>query len=124
MPFKSIDDAGVTQAFGSDSPVFSLETLKGIYAAAARTTPAGTPAGGWQPHERISVEAALRHFTVDAAYASFEESRSGTLAAGKLADFVVLSDDILSPPTERLLRARVLRTVMGGRDTFRAPEPP
>lgn len=121
MPFKSIDDAGVTQAFGSDSPVFSMETLKGIYAAATRTTPAGTPAGGWQPHERISVEAALRHFTVDAAYASFEEERKGTLTAGKFADFVVLSDDILAPPAERILRTKVLLTVMGGRDTFRAP---
>lgn len=122
MPFKSIDDAGVTQAFGSDSPVFSMETLTGIYAAVTRTTPAGTPAGGWQPHERISPEAALRHFTADAAYASFEEHRKGTLAAGKLADFVVLSDDILAPPAERILRTKVLLTVMGGRDTFRAPE--
>ena len=122
MPFKSIDDAGVRQAFGSDSPVFSMETLTGIYAAATRTTPEGTPPGGWQPHERISTEAALRHFTVDAAYTSFEEHRKGTLAAGKLADFVVLSDDILAPPAERVLRTKVLLTVMGGRDTFRAPE--
>ena len=122
MPFKSIDEAGVAQAFGSDSPVFSMETLTGIYAATTRTTPQGTPAGGWQPHERISTEAALRHFTVDAAYASFEERRKGTLAGGRLADFVVLSDDILAPPAERILRTKVLLTVMGGRDTFRAPE--
>ena len=122
MAFKSIDDAGVTQAFGSDSPVFSMETLTGIYAATTRTTPEGTPAGGWQPQERIPAEAALRHFTVDAAYASFEEQRKGTLAAGKLADFVVLSDDILAPPAERILRTKVLLTVLGGRDTFRAPE--
>jgi len=122
MPFKSIDDAGVVQAFGSDSPVFSMETLKGIYAAVTRTTPEGTPAGGWQPHERISVEAALRHFTVDAAYASFEEHRKGTLAAGKLADFVVLSEDILAAPAARLLTTKVLLTVMGGRETFRAGE--
>jgi predicted amidohydrolase YtcJ len=122
MPFKSIDDAGVTQAFGSDSPVFSMETLTGIYAAATRTTPEGTPPGGWQPQERISAEAALRHFTADAAYASFEEHRKGTLTAGRLADFVVLSDDILAPPAERILRTKVLLTVMGGRDTFRARE--
>ena len=122
MPFKSIDDAGLRQAFGSDSPVFSMETLTGIYAAATRTTPEGTPPGGWQPHERISTEAALRHFTVDAAYASFEEHRKGMLAAGMLADFVVLSDDILAQSAERLPRTKVLLTVMGGRDTFRAPE--
>ena len=123
MPFKSIDDAGVVQAFGSDSPVFSMATLAGIYAATTRTNPDGTPKGGWQPHERISAEAALRHFTVDAAYASFEEHRKGTLSAGRLADFVVLSEDILAPPAERILRTKVLLTVMGGRDTFRAPEP-
>jgi predicted amidohydrolase YtcJ len=122
MPFKSIDDAGIVQAFGSDSPVFSMETLKGIYAAVTRTTPEGTPAGGWQPQERISAEAALRHFTVDAAYASFDEDRKGTLAAGRLADFVVLSDDILAPPADRILKAKALLTVMGGRETFRAPE--
>ena len=121
MPFRSIDAAGVRQAFGSDSPVFSMEALTGIYAAVARMTPEGNPAGGWQPQERITAEAALRHFTADAAYASFDEDRKGTLAAGKLADFVVLSDDILAPPAERILRAKVLLTVMGGRDTFRSP---
>jgi predicted amidohydrolase YtcJ len=121
MPFKLLDDAGAVQAFGSDWPVFPMEPLRGIYAAVARRTPEGNPPGGWQPHLRISPEAALRHFTVDAAYASFEEHRKGTLAAGKLADLVVLSEDILAAPPERILKARVLLTVMGGRDTYRAP---
>jgi predicted amidohydrolase YtcJ len=120
MAFRSLDEAGAVQAFGSDSPVFSMEVLRGIYCAATRMTPEGTPAGGWQPQERISAEAALRHFTRDAAYASFEEQRTGTLAAGKLADLVVLSDDIVALPPERILKTRVLLTVMGGRDTYRA----
>lgn len=123
MPFRSLDAAGAVQAFGSDYPVFSMRALTGIYAAVTRTTPQGTPAGGWQPHERIAAEAALRHFTVDAAYASFDEEDKGTLAHGKLADFVVLSEDILSPPPDRILKAKVMLTVMDGRDTFRAPEP-
>jgi predicted amidohydrolase YtcJ len=123
MAFRSLDEAGAVQAFGSDWPVFSMEALKGIYCAVTRLTPEGTPAGGWNPRERISVEAALRHFTVDSAYASFDEKDKGTLTAGKLADFVVLSEDILQVPPERILRTRVLLTVMGGRDTFRAPEP-
>lgn len=79
-------------------------------------------AGGWQPHERISAEAALRHFTRDAAFASFEEQRTGTLSAGMLADLVVLSDDIVASPPERILKTRVLLTVMGGRDTYRSGE--
>jgi predicted amidohydrolase YtcJ len=120
MAFRSLDAAGAVQAFGSDSPVFSMEVLRGIHCAVTRTTAEGTPAGGWQPQERISAEAALRHFTRDAAYASFEEQRTGTLAAGMLADLVVLSDDIVSGPPERILKTRVLLTIMGGRDTYRA----
>ena len=120
MAFRSLDEAGAVQAFGSDSPVFSMEVLRGIYCAATRTTPEGTPAGGWQPQERISAEAALRHFTRDAAYASFEEGRKGTLAPGMLADLVVLSDDIVASSPAQILKTRVLLTVMGGRDTYRA----
>jgi hypothetical protein len=120
--FKRFDDAGAVQAFGSDWPVFSCEVLRGIYCAATRVTPEGTPAGGWYPENRISAEAALRHFTQDAAYAGFDEGVRGMLTPGRLADFVVLSEDILAGPPERILRAKVLLTVMGGRDTFRAPE--
>ncbi len=120
MAFKAIDDAGAVQAFGSDWPVFSCEVLKGIYCAVTRMTPEGTPAGGWQPQSRISAEAALRHFTRDAAYASFEDTIKGTLAPDKAADLVVLSEDILTVPPERILKTQVLLTVMGGNDTYRA----
>jgi hypothetical protein len=122
MPFRALDDAGAVQAFGSDWPVYSFEVLKGMYAAVARKTPEGTPAAGWYPEHRIGVEAALGHFTRDAAYAAFEESVKGTLVPGKAADFVVLSEDVLAGPTERLLTAKVLLTVMAGNDTYRARE--
>jgi len=117
--FSLFDDAGAVQAFGSDWPVFSFDVLRGIYAAVTRMTPEGTPPGGWEPQGRISAEAALRHFTRDAAYASFDESFKGTLEAGKAADFVVLSEDILAPPPERILKTRVLLTIMDGRETYR-----
>ena len=122
--FKQFDDAGAMQAFGSDWPVFSDQVLPAIYCAVTRMTPQGTPAGGWYPQNRISAAAALRHFTRDGAYASFDENSRGTLAAGRLADFVVLSQDILSIPPSEILRTRVLLTVMGGRDTYRAPDFP
>jgi predicted amidohydrolase YtcJ len=83
-------------------------------------TPQGTPAGGWYPAGRITVEAALRHFTRDGAYASFDENVRGTLTAGKLADFVVLSKDILKVPAAEILQTEVLLTVMGGKETFRS----
>jgi predicted amidohydrolase YtcJ len=85
-------------------------------------TPQGTPAGGWYPENRIPVEAALRHFTRDGAYASFAESIRGSLTPGKMADMVVLSTDILAIPSEQIAKTKVLLTVMGGKDTYRSPE--
>jgi predicted amidohydrolase YtcJ len=120
MPFQKLDEAGAVQPFGSDFPVFSMEVLRGIYIATTRMTPAGYPPGGWSPENRISVEAALRHFTHDAAYASFDENVKGTITPGKLADFVVLSNNILETKKPELLKTVVLLTVMGGRDTYRA----
>ncbi|HEV2400407.1 MAG TPA: amidohydrolase [Candidatus Sulfotelmatobacter sp.] len=117
--FKIYDDAGIVQAFGSDWGVFPFEPLPAIYCAVTRMTPEGMPAGGWYPAGRISVEAALRHFTRDGAYATFDENQRGTLTTGKLADFVVLSKDILTVPPAELLTTKVLLTVMGGRDTYR-----
>lgn len=117
--FKLFDDAGAVQVFGSDWGVFPFEPLPAIYCAVTRMTPEGSPAGGWYPAGRISVEAALRHFTRDGAYASFDENIRGTLAPGKMADFVVLSKDVLSIPPTEILTTKVLLTVMGGRDTYR-----
>jgi predicted amidohydrolase YtcJ len=117
---KQFDDAGAIQAFGSDYPVYAMDPLAGIYAVVTRQTRDGSPPGGWYPENRITVEAALRHYTRDAAYASFDESRKGTIAVGKYADFVVLSSDILAIAPAELLETRVLLTVMGGRETYRA----
>lgn len=120
MPFKAIDDSGAVQAFGSDWPVFSMEVLKGIHCAVTRQTPKGTPKGGWPPHSRLSVEAALRHFTVDGAYAGFSEHDFGRIAPGLFADFVVLSRDITRGAPSDILDTRVLLTVLGGKETYRA----
>jgi len=117
--FKLYDDAGAVQVFGSDWNVFDFSPVWGIYTAVTRLTPAGTPKGGWYPQNRISVEAALRHYTRDGAYASFDEKVRGKLAPGMLADFVELSKDLLTIPPGEIKDAKVLRTVMGGRETFR-----
>lgn len=117
--FKIFDDAGAVQAFGSDWGVFPFQPLSAIYCAVTRMTPEGTPAGGWYPAGRISVEAAIRHFTKDGAYATFDENTRGTLSPGKLADLVVLSKNILRIPPAEILTTKVLLTVMGGKDTYR-----
>jgi predicted amidohydrolase YtcJ len=116
--FKLYDDAGAVQAFGSDWNVFDFSPLWGIYTAVTRMTPEGTPAGGWYPENRITVEAALRHYTRDGAYATFDEKIRGTLAPGMLADFVELSNDLLTIPPQEIIKTRVLRTVMGGHETY------
>lgn len=102
--------------------VFPFEPLPAIYCVVTRMTPEGSPAGGWYPAGRISVEAALRHFTRDGAYASFDEEIRGALTTGKLADFVVLSKDILTAPPAEILNTKVLLTVMGGKDTYRSAD--
>jgi predicted amidohydrolase YtcJ len=117
---RHFDDAGARQAFGSDYPVYPMDPLLGLYAAATRQDRAGLPPGGWHPANRIGIEAGLRHYTVDAAYASFEDDVKGTVSVGKYADFVVLSHDVLAGLPERLLETRVLLTVTGGRVTYRA----
>ena len=122
QPFKQFDDAGAMQSFGSDYPVYPMDPLLGIYTAVTRQTRDGKPDGGWHPHNRISLEAALLHYTRDAAFASFEETRTGTISAGSFADFVVLSRDILDGPPQQLLDTKVLLTVLRGRETWRAPE--
>ncbi len=119
--FKLFDDAGAVQAFGSDYPVFTMEVMRGVHAAVTREMPDGTPAGGWYPDHRISVAAAVQHFTKDAAFASFDEAHKGTLEVGKLADFAVLSDDIFAIPPAQLHKVKVVLTVMGGQRTFRDP---
>ena len=78
------------------------------------------PPGGWHPEQAVTLESALRHYTIDAAYASFEEGVKGSLAPGKLADLVVLADDIFKAPPETILKTRVLLTLLGGRVVYQA----
>lgn len=121
MPFKALEEAGATIAFGSDYPVFPMNPLLGIHVAVTRELPDGTPAGGWQPQHRIGVDSALRHYTRDAAYAAFREGELGTLAPGMIADLVVLSEEIIGTEPAALLRAKPVLTMMGGRETWRTP---
>jgi len=120
--FSLYDDAGVVQIFGSDYPVFTYDVLRGIEVAVTRMTEDGNPPGGWYPKGCISVEAALRHYTVDAAFGVFQEDIRGTLTAGKYADFVILSRDILEIDPTEISETDVLLTVMGGKDTFRTKD--
>ena len=113
--FRSLLDAGARLAMGSDWHVAPPTPLEGIYAAVTRRTLDGRNPGGWIPEQRITVEEALRGYTVDAAYASFEEADKGSLARGKLADFAMIDRDITRIPPEEIAEARVVMCVAGGR---------
>jgi predicted amidohydrolase YtcJ len=119
--WRSLLRSGARLAFGSDFPVERPDPLEGIYAAATRQHPDGTPEGGFRPEQRLTVEEALRAFTEGAAWAAFEEGRLGRLAPGFAADLVVLDRNPtrLQEITE-LLEARVLLTVAGGEVVFEA----
>ena len=88
--------------------------LLGIYAACTRHTLEGKHPEGWNPSEKISVEEALRAYTINAAFASFEEDLKGSLEPGKLADFVVLDNNLFSIKPSEIKDVRVLRTYLGG----------
>jgi len=118
--FALWDDAGVRQVFGSDYPVMTFSVLHGIEAAVTRMTEGGNPPGGWYPDGRIPVDAALAHYTHDAAWGTHDDENRGSLQVGKFADFVVLSENILEIDPTKIAETRVLKTVMHGRVTFDA----
>jgi predicted amidohydrolase YtcJ len=95
-----------------------------IYAAVARKTLKGTPPDGWFPEQRISVEEAIRAYTINNARACFEEDIRGSLEAGKLADITVFDRDLTAIPAEELLQAEVVLTVVDGRVIFEKGTPP
>jgi predicted amidohydrolase YtcJ len=117
--FRSLLDAGAVLAFGSDWSVAPMVPLMGIYAAATRRTLDGKHPEGWVPEQKITVAEAIRAYTWGSAYASFEEKIKGTIEAGKLADMVVLSDDILSIDPAAIGNVKVAMTVFDGKVIFR-----
>lgn len=119
--FRSFLDAGVVLTFGSDWSVAPLDPITGIDAAVNRRTIDGKNPNGWQPQQRISVVEAVRAYTSANAYAGFQEQRLGTLKAGMLADFVVLSADLFSISPDQIASVKVLRTVIGGKERYLAP---
>jgi len=116
--FKSLIDSGAHVALGSDWYVAPPNPIEGIYAAVNRQTLDGKNPDGWVPEQKITVEQALRGYTYEGAYASFEEDRKGMIKIGMLADMVLLDRDLTAIPAETIRETKVLKTVVGGRVVY------
>jgi predicted amidohydrolase YtcJ len=128
--FKTIQSKGATLSFGTDWPgtsasIYPISPIYGLYAAVTRQTVRRTPAEGWFPAERLTIEEAIKAYTWGSAYASFEEKIKGTLTEGKLADITVLDTNLLrAKPTDWVdergdMKVKTLYTIVGGRIVYR-----
>lgn len=112
--YRTFCDREIVTPMSSDCPVDSLNPFDSMYVGVNRTDFTGYPEGGWRPEEKLTVEQMVRGFTVQGAMASFEEDRKGTIEAGKLADFIILSEDPFRIAPEELRRIRVEETYLEG----------
>ncbi len=116
--YGTLRKAGARVAFGSDWPVVTVDPRFGINMALNRTTPEGTPPGGWYPAEKMPLSDVIAAYTSDAAYASFDEGRKGRLTLGQLADIVVLSKDVFALEPARIMDAVVTHTIVDGKVVY------
>ena len=118
--FRSLWDSGAVVCFGSDSPGtnaarYPLNPMLGLYAAVTRQTLTGEPDGGWFPKQKLTIEEAIQAYTLNSAYASFEEEIKGSIAVGKLADMAVLSDNLLEIEPKKIKDVENVITILGGK---------
>jgi predicted amidohydrolase YtcJ len=113
--WRSFLDHGVTLAFGTDWPVAPLNPMLGLYAAVTRATLDGNNSNGWIPEEKITLPEAVEAYTIGSAFAEFQERDKGSIAPGKLADMIILSDNIFDLKPEAIQNAKVETTIVGGK---------
>ena len=116
--WRSLRDSGAVIAVGTDAPVENLNPIANYYAAVTRRLPDGTR---FYPEQKMTRAEALQAYTLDNAYAAFEENVKGSVTPGKYADFTVLSQDITTVDEEEILKTRVLYTIVGGKIEYAAP---
>lgn len=120
--FRTLMDEGAKLVFGSDWFVAPADPLLGIYAAVTRRTLDNKNPEGWIPEQKVTVEEALKAYTINGAYGTFEEKIKGSLQKGKLADFVILDKDITKIDPVQIQSVKVLSTVVGGKQVFKAKD--
>lgn len=117
-PWKSLLDAGTKIAFSTDYSVEPLNPMEGLYAAVTRKDRMGEEGDGWFPREKLSMEEAIRLYTLGSAYAQFMEDRKGMIKEGYLADMVILDRDLFNIPEDEIMKTKVDYTIVGGKIVF------
>jgi hypothetical protein len=118
--WKSIATDGGHLAFGSDWPVVTLNPWEGVQTAVTRQTTEGKPEGGFVPEQRLSVAETITGYTLGAAYAGRREKTEGSIESGKLADLIIVSQNVFDVDPHKLAETKVLTTIVGGRVVYQA----
>jgi predicted amidohydrolase YtcJ len=116
--FRTLLNHGVRLAFGTDWDVAPLNPMLTLYAATTRATLDGKNPDGWFPEQKLTIKEAIEAYTMGSAYAEFQESEKGSITPGKLADMVLLSDDVLSIDPVKIRDVKVFKTWVGGKLTY------
>ena len=117
--WRKLIDSGALVINGSDVPVEPINPIASFYASVTRKTLNGTPAGGYEPSQKMTRLEALRSYTINSAYAAFEEDIKGSIEVGKFADFVILDTNIITVGEDKLLETNVLKTIVGDKEVFK-----
>ena len=111
--------SGAVVTNGTDAPVEPVDPIPSFYASVTRKTLEGTPENGYEADQKMTREEALKSYTLDGAFAEFEEDFKGSIEVGKAADFTVFDQNIMEVPEEEILKTKVAMTVMGGKMVFK-----
>ena len=116
--WSSLQQTGVMLAFGTDYQVEPLNPMEGLYAAVTRKDRLGEEGNGWFPEEKLTMEEAIKYYTLGSAYAQFMEDRKGMIRTGYLADIVIVDRDLLTIPEDQIMKTKVDYTITGGKIVY------
>jgi predicted amidohydrolase YtcJ len=116
--WRSLLNTGVMLAFGSDYQVEPLNPMEGLYAAVTRKDRLGEQGDGWFPEQKLTMEEAIKYYTLGSAYAQFMDDRKGIIKPGYLADIVIVDKDLLTIPEDQIMKTKVDYTIVGGKVVY------
>ncbi|MEN2281883.1 amidohydrolase [Algoriphagus sp. SE2] len=120
--WQKLMQSGAVVANGTDAPVEPVDPIPSFFASVSRQTLEGTPDGGYEASQKMTREEALKSYTLDGAYAEFEEDFKGSIEVGKAADFTVFDKNIMEIPESEILNSKVMMTIVGGKIVYEKPE--